>query len=192
MFLSTMSRRLIAGLAAAALLAGAAATTAGGGSKPRCPAGRVADADRGGRVVGARGKTYWVCLAGRRPVPMEVDSPRNRVSRTDLVSPYVGYGLSVQTTAGSGDEVALVNVPKDDARDASVDGDLAALVVSRRGVLVFLGTGADGRPPQLSRLGFDGVSELDRGAIEPGSLAVSRDGRTAYWTRDGVVRSAAL
>jgi hypothetical protein len=54
----------------------------------------------------------------------------------------------------------------------------------------------DGNPtgtPRVHKLERDGkLTELDAGNIDLQSLAVSRDGRHLYWTRDGVARTATL
>jgi len=48
-------------------------------------------------------------------------------------------------------------------------------------------------PPRVQRFDRDGhVVELDQGNIEPGSLALSRDGRLLYWVKDGVAQRARL
>ena len=72
-----------------------------------------------------------------------------------------------------------------------------AIEVTRRGGLLVLlaGTrmGLPVDPPQLlyrARLGQQIV--LDAGAIDPASIAISRNGTRAYWLKDGLPATATL
>jgi hypothetical protein len=190
-------RRLLPPLLAVAVLLAVAPTgvVAQREDPPRrCPAGTLLDADRGGRVVLTRSspRSYYACLRGRRPELMEVYG-YDGLSRVTLASPYAAAERTTVTTVA--DEVSLVlfDARRRRTREASIDGALTDLAVTARGIVVSIQSGSEGRPPRVTRLDATGATaELDRGAIDLRSLAMSRNGRTAYWIRDGVARSAAL
>ena len=116
-----------------------------------------------------------------------------------MSSPYAALAVESISPYGSTSALIVANMRNGHVAQRGVDNTIADLVLTSRGVAAFIlgpPTDGDNNPigtPRVQTLEPNGtLTELDAGNIDVRSLAVSRDGRHLYWTKDGVAHSTTL
>lgn len=134
-------------------------------------------------------RVWYACLnRGGRRVFLGVEEPPDRdLGRPRLAGSYVAYEESVLTALAPGPEAILRDLRSRRRWAMTVEGEITGMVLSSRGDLI-----ATGPDSVLHLRRGRAVAKLDEGEIAPGSLALSRNGRYAYWLNGGQPRSFVL
>ncbi len=187
-------------LGAGALLLGGSAAHAGASAARTCKSTGVRDvaADVRGRLYADRRDNWYACLRSRNR-PVQIAEETVDVYSPLVTSPFAALVTQSITRYRSTDSLNVADMRNGRVATRDVDSGIADLVLTRRGVAAFIlapSEDIDGNPigtPRVQKLEREGkLTELDVGNIDLQSLAVSRDGRHLYWTRDGVARTATL
>jgi hypothetical protein len=126
-----------------------------------------------------------------------------------LAGRYVAYGLVDEEPAGSIYTATVyvvdlrtgkATVKNQDAYPVATDPaaefsfDVRSIALTRKGTVAWLADGSvNGADSLVVRRSGKKVTVLDRGTdVRPGSFAQSADGRSVYWARGSVLKSAAL
>jgi hypothetical protein len=185
-------------LAGALLLGGS--TVRADGEPRHCAQKNTRDvaADARGRiyVVGRRDPTPWYACLRSHNVPIliaEADDPNTEVSVPRVASPYAAAAIHRLSSYSYVEELQVIDMRRGKVKSTFVGGGVYELVLTPRGVAVYVNAPTDDRPVRVWRMDRQGtVVQLDEGNIALGSLALSQDERRVYWVKDDVPQSAAL
>ena len=191
-----MSRRLtpIAAAFAAVVVCAFVASQGAMGARS-CAAfdGRVLVLSETGRIISVRrpGFSIWyACLErhGRRvALGDHIPAGAEQLSRPLLAGSFAAFKRYRPSTGTTGPIAVVVDLGARRRASMHVDDGITGMVLSDRGDLVVTSPASvlhlrRGRP----------VATLDVGDITPSSLALSRNGRDAYWLNRGQPRSFVL
>jgi hypothetical protein len=154
--------------------------------------GRVLVLTKTGRITSVKGdgfRRWYACLNRRgQQVLLGFQEPQQQLSKPRLAGSFAAFESFSPSTMTTGSNAVLVDLVTRRDRSAHVRG-LADMVLSQRGDLVVISLGSRDQPPAVLRLNMrSGISTLDTGAVKPGSLAMSPNGRFVYWRNAGQPR----
>jgi len=134
----------------------------------------------------------YACMPRRRRVSLGYyDVPYYGVTHVRAAAPYVAAVRSVESSQRQSYTMVVRNVRTAAIARVELAGAAKALELTGRGTAIVLGQQAGGSALELRyRTNRGRTNVLAVGAIEPASLAVSRDGRYVYWKQDGVAAVA--
>jgi hypothetical protein len=155
--------------------------------------GRLLVLTKTGRITSVRGdgfRSWYACENRRgRRVLLDDHDPGggNYLAMPRFAGSFAAFARSSPSIGGAGRSGVLVNVATRRRASVGAPGPVTDLVLSSLGELVLLTPGARA-PGEVIRLSLRGASVLDSGAVEPGSLALSSNGRFVYWQNAGQPR----
>lgn len=187
--------RVSTGVASAAAVAGALLVAGEATSARSCSRfeGRVLVQTKSARITSVRGdgfRTWHGCLdrSGRR-VHLGIHDPTGAVQlgRPMLAGRFAAFERFVPSTGPATATAVVVDLAARRRASVDVPGDITGMVLSGRGDLVVTSPDA-----VLHLRRGRAVATLDTGDIRPRSLALSPDGRFAYWQSAGQPRAFEL
>jgi hypothetical protein len=132
--------------------------------------------------------TWYACLNrnGRR-LDLGSRDLEEWLAKPRLAGSYVAFEHSLPRAGTPGPDAIVINLASRRQTGLSGEGGITGLVLSSRGDLI-ASTPTSVRHVRLGR----STLTLDAGDIAPGSLALSPNGRRAYWLNAGQPRSFEL
>jgi hypothetical protein len=160
-----------------------------------------------GAVVFTKRDKTWGCVFGGkvRRMPAGLTYP----DRLTLAGRYVAYVYTGSAIGDETDSIGVVNLRTGKGKDLSkgfsgnypneidTSQQIGAVVLRNNGSVAWtqntVGLMETGGPIEVHTVGPDGERRvLDSGNIPTGSLALSGDRTTLFWTKDGAAQSAQL